>query len=443
MDQGVRLCFSSPLLPEYKRLKSGIFKFSGLGAEDMTEGMNFHYHLNLTKVLFTTDSLKCIKALANNETDFAPIYAPQHRELKNYQVPVPIIPRKLFIVSGYNVSDFKIREKTRNLRTTVMTNFAIFDSFSYLITCLLLLVLLCLLIVNYCMRVKLKRRNKLTFRLVLFLIWRKYKKMNSKMRSVPFMVAVLSFVLMTHFTVLYKSEQVVGYKPEVIDSYEKLLQMPDSLPVFFDGLFPDSKEFKLAPVGSARWKVWQKLQAKVKNESEKFIVKGVDQSGYDKVMPLFTALIELQVVIISSYETAFMVSGTICSSSDENYLWKTVLTADSSENEELAGWCIRDSFQGSQPIISYMRHLAESGALLHYFKSIKSDIGYLLRGSSSKHKAEQSHLCRGYEKGYSETNGDVYSLRIGYYLSFVKMTLFLYSLSGAILALESLPRLMG
>lgn len=436
---GVRLCFASPLLPRYKRLSNGMFKFSGLGNEGVDGGMKFFYPLNLTQVIFTTDPIECIHSIDKNLSDLGAAYLSQHETLNTHsQVPVPIISRKMFIVSGHLVG------QSQSQQITAMTNFSIFDPLSYIICCLLFASLILILLINYCMLLRLKRKKR-RFLIFLYLIVRKYNKMSKKMPSVRLMITLLSFMMMLHFEILYKTEQVVREKPEVIDSYKKLLSKPDVLPVFFDGLFPDSDEFKFAPVDSLRGKIWQRLVSKVPNYSQ-FVIKGIhfQDSSLERHLNLAKEIIQQKFAVISSYQTSLMVAGAVCSCSEFDF-WKTVVNADQSENEELAGWAVRGSFEYFNKVRTYLRHVAESATLIHFLDSLDTGIGYNFIIATSDHISKQKKLCLGHEKAYSDTNDDLvdHSLSINYYLSFGELVTSLFVLSTVIWFIERLFQLTG
>lgn len=435
---GVRLCFASPLLPDHKRLASGMYQFSGLAAEDVDRAMHFFYPLNVTQAVFVGDSIKCIDSIVNNSSDFAVIYVSISDEVSKVEVPVPIFTRKMFIVSGYNVTD--LEQTTRSLRTTAMSNFEIFDPLSYIITLLLFVTLISILVTNYLINFKVNR-NEPRWRVICSLIWSKFKKMSRKMRSVRLMIALLAFLVMIHFEILYKTEQVVGEKPVVIDSYQKLLSLPDAFPIFFDGIFPDSSEFKFAPADSIKGKIWQRLLDVKKNQSE-LAKKDSSQALYLQMVPIASQVIRMKAAVIDSYQTSSVVSGVICSSSDEHELWQTVLNSDPSENENLVGWPIRDSFESFTRLKVHFRHLAESGIVIHYYQNVNSEFTYEVLRMPVEHVNKQKRLCRGYEKGYSDTNDRLSPLALNYYSSFIKFILSLSVMSSMALYLEVFFKLL-
>ena len=435
----IRLCLSVPIKPEYKRV-NGRFQISGVASDDVKKALFLWNNFNLTHVRFPIDSKECIELMSRNETDLAPIYVAQEKHGLNWQVPVPVFARKFYIVSGYSVK--RLLQEREIRKTTAVTNFSTFDPLSYIITCLLFASLIFILIANYRMRFRWKRKRSLCGNF-LALLMRKYGKMNEKAPFVQWLISLLAFWAMVHFSILYKTEQVITYKPEVIDSYEKLLSIPHAMPIFFDGFYADSREFRLAQPDSPRGQIWQRLVSSGK-DYKKFVVKGVNQSALFQFTGKKGMLFNLTYSLIGSTQASHMVARIFCGVSDEGNLWQTVLNADPSEQEDLVGWTVRNSIEPFSRVKRFIRQLVESGMLIEFFKNINYDIMFDFSKFlvSRDHFYKQKHICLGLEKAYSDTNDAWNDLGFDYYLSFFKVLFSLFGSSAFTLFLECLAHLI-
>ena len=230
------------------------------------------------------------------------------------------------------------------------------------------------------------------------------------------MISLLTFLLILHFIMLYKTEQVVGEKPEIIDSYEKLLNHPDTMPYFFDGLYSDSDEFKFAPPESQKGKIWKRLISKAGKNYTYYTNGRFDSVNIFNVPKAANEIVQLKAVLISgSYQTSFLCSTFACTLSGEDELWKTVVNADPSEGEDLSGWAVRDSFELFGTVKSYLRRISESGTMVEYLVKQSVEFGYYLMGASHSHTIQQRKICRGYVRTFSETNDKLAILDPNYF----------------------------
>lgn len=363
-------------------MPNGNFKFHGItAAANYLAFHPFSHKFNLTQVSFFNSAEQCLQLINSNFSDVSNSLVSHSQTCDSFSVPVPFFPRQIYILTGYNLTDYKLHLNSR--LTSVMSNLKIFRAEVYLLLFLLLAVVLVLVVVKVKFYSKNFRKNHKSFTFVL-------KRRKLKLRFIYFLLNVLFLLLYTHFTIMYNSQQVVKIPPKVIDSFDKLLNEKSVAPVFFDSLFRDSYAFKWSEINSIKHRVWEKSL-----KSEGNVVSGVGlEISLDRLNALAVKVISQKGVLITSRQTMLLVNGLLCSLSPEGEIWKTIMKKHESENEKLVGWVTRKSFKYEAYMFKFFRRLCESDIIRSFFEMIKTDYGYIIKGTSRSHRLEQKRVCQ-------------------------------------------------
>lgn len=395
----MRVCMVTPIPMTLKRTQTGKYYGDGIGDRQITEAIAFLYEAfaNFTSIVFSTENDVCMNRLVDNKSDMTTTVVPFYQSNDIYTIPVPMFEHRMTIFSGYNASDPSLFVQET---VTAMSNFVkLFHRSIYLVSMALMFSLMSYVVlkarVMYCLlRSRKSVRSNHKLRYVIRSVLETLRMRSRNFRWIVFLLSIMCFFLITTFTILFQTSQVIQDSPHPIDSYKKLLSIPSAVPGFYNSMAKVSDTFKSAPRGTIQYDVWTRL-LELGNRSESYIYNGFE------VNPNFIKSIRNHIremsanrhVIIVSTMTLGLLKSFFCSLSPEDELWRLIEFYDPSEGQILMGYPLRSEFThilSGKLRIMFDTHIAQ----IFYKRTFDiRDVGYSLQSTSRKHQSEQDRLC--------------------------------------------------
>ena len=218
------------------------------------------------------DKGSCLYSMQINESD-ASTTTTYHPLMGKHLKPLqPYVEEDFFILSRYNVS----REV---YHADVMDAFAYAFSPEIWCLCVLFTFVFWLLfkfyirVVNQTRRRRDRIRDESMYKVLLQFFGMESIAFNQlTCRMTSFLLTLISFYILTYFTILMKTESVIVPEPKVINSYNDLLAKPRLQMIFFR-IIDNFDLFENAEPHTIERKLWQKSLKEVGGDREKMIIK--------------------------------------------------------------------------------------------------------------------------------------------------------------------------
>ena len=436
------------------KIKRGKYEVDGHGSEAYIEFIHIVDQLFSNNTFYITNNREeNFQRLARNQSDFLSSLVSLGPNYASYDVPVPMFTIRIGFLTGYNMSEKSPETKEC---ADVFGNFTLLQPIIYAYFILLILLMILVIFVRTFVRVYYSRhfthmpgRSKTLQKVELFRkcflrdLSRIYYGTSKKFRLISFAFVLLSFYLVKLFGILYKTSYIIVQEPYVIRNYQDLLSDGQVVPGFYDVVANVSQQFKDAPSDSLRGKVWLKLVTS-NRDTNKYIRKGNNTKNGPAMLGLisntFKMMNEENHVLFSATDTIYMLKSIYCSTSPEGEIRRMFASVDRSEEENLQGFPF--SVHCSQRFLfsARMRSLFESGVMSKFNTLVRdvSEIGYFLAGTSKEHRHQQDFACN--DEFSAETDVDVKSIGIEYFLSFLVSILSLQVMANVFLFFEKLRR---
>lgn len=397
----------TPVQMALKTSASGKFYAQGFGSDQVNEAIQITYQtfINISSVFLTTQNAECINRVQKNVSDYASTVVSYASSNDMYRIPVPLFTHKTAIFTGYNASDASIflRESV-----TALSNFQeLFRRSIFIISLLMLSTLLCFVTMKSALVFSLvfsdtrlgrsagralKRKMQLKF------TWKSVHdtlSMKSRhFRWIAFLVSILLFFLITAFTLLFQTSQVINDTPRPIDSYKALLAHASAVPAFFNSMARVSSDFEDAKEGSIRAAVWSRLiNSNVSLVSHVYDGFALDVNFPNLLKNLIGEMSAKRYVIIVSTMTLGLLKSFFCSLSPENELWRLLEFYDACEGETLMGYPVTVAYD--HIVSKRLRYAFDTHVAQMFYKRLYDirEVGHSLRPTSRKHQHEQDLLC--------------------------------------------------
>ena len=191
----------------------------------------------------------------------------------------------------------------------------------------------------------------------------------------------LSFYLITYFSCLYSTSNIIMRSPELLDTFEKVAMHPSVSVFFMDLVFQVSPLFEGAPPSSEKGKVWKK---------RKPFPPGALKYGLKSLKALEETFRQMrdesEVVIVSSSMTSFFGS-ILCAFSTQDELRQITSFVDEHAVERLYGFGLSVSIKDVKQVTLKWRRVEQSGHSMSAEARIVGTfygLGQTLTGKSDK-----------------------------------------------------------
>lgn len=204
------------------------------------ESPNFSQIENVLHYMDLTNSINfitekeihlCLEHLNKNNTDFT-LGLLDMSSSGNFFVPVPWHTNQIYMITGYDQNSYyKSIKDQKYPKFGLLQNFIHFDPIIYYFVALFLsfiFILMCFksyLFINIRMKYsnQIWSRKKI-FNQFIYTFKRKYRRKGTRSRLLYFIFSAAFFLLSTPFFLLFKTNLVVTEKPEIISSYDDLIE---------------------------------------------------------------------------------------------------------------------------------------------------------------------------------------------------------------------------
>ena len=435
----IRLCFLSGfagMKVQYDQVRQK-FYITGATSSTVERFSLFSQLYNLTSVHRAFDAEECYELLGSNKSDVSS-HLTSHLSSgdSRFTVPAPTFVDRHVLLAGYNVTNYEMTQRT-DKSMNVLTNFFNFDSS----TCLLIGLFALLMLTSAFIRIRiLQMKRGLRSGVKLFTPSNLIRNMSITVKKIAqgrarssrllsLSLFLLLFFLFTCFIVLFKTDQVVMKAPEIISSYEQILQTPNTFAVFYEALATCSDKFRTSPVGSLRHKLWLKTINSGLREEDYLVRKTkFNEAGIKVAIERYANIAAQRWVFIIPQRTSRLAKHFGCSFSPEGEIWKLIVVEKNGESENLEGMAVSRSFAYHNYIVNSMRRLTESYLFEQTFVNALRGIGlgYRLRKTSTKHKLKQTLACSG-DGVSNDATKFVGHLKLEYYWSLFHVVLIGYA----------------
>ena len=395
----MRVCMVTPVSITLRRSRSGEYYGQGVGARQITEAIQFIFQafVNISGLVLTTENDECMNRLVSNQSDFTTTVVPFYHSNDIYKISVPMFTHRTTIFSGYNATDASLFVKET---VTAMSNFVkLFHRSIYLVSVALMLSLMLYVMIKARVMQSLLRSSrsgpsKHKLRYMLKSVLETLRMRSRNFRWIVFLLSILSFFLITTFTILFQTSQVIHDLPHPIDSYKALLSYPSAVPGFYNSMAKVSDAFKSAKKGTIQHEVWNRL-IELSKPIESHIYNGfdIDPKFVDAIKTHVREMSANRHVIILSTMTLGLLKSFFCSLSPEEELWRLLEFHDPSEGQILMGYPMRVEYDA--PLSRKLRRIFDTHVAEIFYKRTYDirDVGYSLLSTSRKHQSEQDRIC--------------------------------------------------
>ena len=349
----------------------------------------------------TMDPHECLEKIASNQSDGSNHLLPIETMSSHYHAPEAMFPGKVQFLTGYNRSEAGITLQDEE-EATVLTNILMLRPQVYEVSALLLFTFVVLITVKlrifYPHQLVTKWWLK---RITFFTVLRRelsglFHLSSNDFKLITFLYAVLYFYLANSFMSVYSTNQVITKKPNYPTSYQESLDYETSLVFLYNQFVIVSSDFRDAPAGSLKAKIWVKLVASGK----------MDQFRIDGQSTSFTALPSLvkrianeiqqrKSIAVASSITIPLLKALACGFSPDGELWFLKIFADHSEPEIIYGFTLSKTFHGSRIIRRSFKRTFQTHIMAHDFE-LSFDVTNVISqiaGTSREHRWKQHLAC--------------------------------------------------
>lgn len=422
-----RICMEIPAVASVNvKIINGHKKYSldGIGSRVLNEFIDFTDHLFINRSYYITSRVDiCLQSLKHNESDFtSQLSFYGENSDSNILVPVPVIPMKTSMLSGYDLNTITSRD-----RATALSNFGryeipVFVYLFFLIISFTLAIGAKVFISSYRrnsirMMNNTSKRNPHEFRV----FWRKQQEQYHRQitlsklinytwkgfvsvitgsmttfKWVNFLFALLCLFMISSYYGSFSTSSIIPEKRFVIKTYEQLINHPKALIFFYDQQSDTASLFRRSHRNTLKGRIWRKLIQQSNSKLNKFIIKSLDESFLPMLMNVFTKMQQLNSVVIATTYSNRIFSWLLCGCSPEDELWRMIDYVDPSEKEKLEGWSVSAHCYWIDYFTYKFRRLVDSGLIYSLIGrgvvtglEVSADIA----GTSLHHRLEQSRAC--------------------------------------------------
>lgn len=390
MNSATRVCYSSGGT-EITVAPDGTLRVQGVGIEVHRIYAELLHVPNVTHVYSSESVDECFQRMEENRTDF--IFTRRPLPSGNsaiYYIPVPTLEYVNQIITGYNYSKYRERvENEEDSVTRLFLNFNIYDKSTVLLLLIYLAALYIILRLTHRLGLN---RNRSSRRVS----WRKCEgpvcnRKSDTWKLVEFILNLCFFFLAAPFLAKFSTNQVVTSPPDLITTYEQILERRVQIVVSSELL----DDFNLKP--SAESLRNNDTQAQIylhrkKNSITYSIPRSLETlASMQKVADLINdgkAVMFSPNRIIDAFRDAF------CSWTDESSLAQVFIVTDPSSTEFLTGMPFRKGFTDTF-LQRKLRRIFEVRLMRAILKNSRQYAGFKYKReiTTSEHRFEQLSLC--------------------------------------------------
>ena len=319
------------------------------------------------------DYALCHERITSNESDITTEwYTPSDNET-SFCVPTPNKAEKIGMLAGYDLADI-----TKKDVASALLSYQLLDNSVYLgaLVCFLALLLLAisvrlfnhyreLQLLNMLqmmdgglryeeLRVKKKKitRKGYSRHLVKKQVSSFIRGSDHGSRWVSLLITILSFYLLIYFCSVYSTSKIILKSPEIVDTYQKLIQHDTAVGYFDNFMLKASASFENSSAGSDKRKVWMKyLSAR----------KPMEMKVPEKLRKGYKLMRDDRSVIIGSSTILRWLKPMFCAASSEGQLRHMELVFDPSEEEKIYGFPVAIHLKQDKKVTLKLRLMQESG----------------------------------------------------------------------------------
>lgn len=347
----------------------------------------------------------CYRQLITNTTDINTELYMLSDDTTHFTVPVPSVPQTVSILAGYD-----LRNISKHDVASALLSYQLLDTTVYLTSAMFLLIFLLMVIAVSLLQhyrelytvesngmedaTICSKKTRITRRghkviLIKQQLTSLVRGSYSDCKSISFLFSVLTFYLIIYFSSVYSTSNIVLNKPDLCDSYQKLVEHPKATAFINDFMMKISPSFEFASATSLKGKIWSKRMPPNRARSLESVVKQFQE--------IYRLMRDYNSVVIVSSTFNHLTRSLMCSMSREEksspleslrYITRFV---DPSEPEQLYGFPLSIYFKNIKLVTSRLR-LMEQSALFtvtvtrlsqQFYQSIqpimKQSDGYIMK----------------------------------------------------------------
>lgn len=428
------ICFPNGLQDFRERSKNGRFDYTFLRHESEVLAISLYEQaLNATKIYYTESVEKCLSLTEDGAVDFVLTTKPIYNYSKHYNVPFATGMSYLNILSGYDhISYLNTLSKGISSELGILSNYKGFENTVYLILFLLLFTFF--IFASVCSLVDKERKiflaerkcrngKRIRFSKLLKLTIEKTMSVkNSRRRFFSYLAIIASFLIMTPFLLMFKTNQVIVPPPVVIKNFDEIIK--SGAKIYFTDTSDDPEKF-FDEIGfdtvSAYYRA-NRVNFELPNFPDKF--KAVNQAVIN--------IVDKKSVFLVPRIISTIIYQLLCSFTYENQLFKIKRYRSENSREFIIGQIFRVNFTDPIRLRNYVATF-ETG--LQQLEGDRFFVGFGVLGTSASHTREQRILCYENEIEKMETSGEYYG-NVKLFSKFFYICFFMCILATFILAIE-------
>lgn len=414
--------------------KNGKFDYSTLTYEaEKSIHSEFQEIFNASKIINTVRAADCFNLINKGLVDFIATMRPSYEGTDHYHVPYITRMSHLNIITGYDYNHYKNEiENNKFSRIKSLTNYAAFSLSFYA----LLFVLLCSFLIlsscySFCWCEKRKlfgksNSTKIFFKKLIQIIVNSYK-IRTKRKKLVCLTTFSTFLLVTPFCLMFKTNQVIVPEPQFISNWNDL--MKKSSFIYYSDTYDHSEKYFDKKKYSKEYDYF--MNHKLYFRSPK------GPSAIEDVNRMLFQIVDKKAIFLAPKIISTLVYQLFCSWTFEDQLVSLKTIKDENSHEYALGMVFRKNNSYEKGFNAYVRTI-ESG--FNRPKKQKYLVGFEFLGTSSKHIREQLIICLNLRQ--IETKGsEVHNLDLKLFRRLFYMVIFFYSLSLIIKMIEKVAKI--
>lgn len=393
MFSPMRICFPTGMESKIE-FKNGKVQVDGPSAKTLVKWVDLGLTIaNASEIVGVEKDEDCVQRFLENRSDFSVSFYSIHDESGRFSVPVPCFVTSIYILSGYDVRHYIEEQEKQKKSFDILENFTSFSGVYYILAALWMLTL----ILTILARVLMIRRRPRLFRGLkrsVDCIFSMASNLDEarKWMLVSFTLQIGLFLLLTPFSVYFKTNQVVLEEPSVVSSYEEI--MDEKVKIRYSRMGIDITNYleRASDTPQGERDVIKRMKKYFLSNSKDLKLTATPETLIT-FGELAKSVINNSYVFLGSDAIIEALRQVLCSWSSEPNLYQMVKFHDPHQQEILVGFTFRMS-QLPKKLVKKLLYAFEGHIPATLLTMMDNYMGFGMVSNSQAHRHRQLFVCQ-------------------------------------------------